>query len=649
MHLATSSTRPGYHGWSAEPLSAAGALDTTPRLTAITTPTGAEVGWVGADGSVSWATTSPGQPWSSALLAGPGSAAPAGAIRAVAKDGGLAEVWWLGPDGSVQAAYRESDWGRYELAPAGSAALGGDLAAISKGGDRMEVWWIGVDGSVQAAFHDGGWERYQLAGPGEAATTTGITAITKGGDRMEVWWIGPDASVQGAYHDPTWTRYAMTSPGMASLACRPSSWVGQTRHDVTARLWWISSVGDVWLASFDGAWAPMAIGAQAQPAGSVAGCALNSETPGVVWGGVDGAVVDGVPDEVTLVAHVSGGRALRGVVGITVRQDGSSEWWGDLTNDTFYGYDYAVSAFVREGGLPVELAAVHRGSVAGYATPGSSDDLWSAAHPARPALVGRQAGLRFGALAVRLEHSVDVVDYLGRVVDGIFETTLGAVLTPVGAVLVLGAEIVSLATTGSLVPGTIVAAGVPWLTGPSGMFVQLVADAAGDRGRVLTEAEYAWVDDAVFAGSLPPRGDVLLTAYTGLGGRPFTFPTATGSILVNVGAARYADPRSDEATIVHELVHACQIAHSTDLGFTLSAILAQGSDAVGGAAYDYGPAGFDYSGLGIEAQAQIVEDWFRGRPAIARVPEDRGHTGRPCDPESPYYRYVTDDLRLGRF
>ena len=53
--------------------------------------------------------------------------------------------------------------------------------------------------------------------------------------------------------------------------------------------------------------------------------------------------------------------------------------------------------------------------------------------------------------------------------------------------------------------------------------------------------------------------------------------------------------------------------------------------------------------LGIEAQAELVEDWYVGSPVHPRNPEDRGHTGHSRDPQSPFYHYITDDVRLGLY
>ena len=66
----------GLNGWGANVLAPAGALGNPPRLTAIGKPVGAELWWIGADGSVTGEWCEPGSPWAAYPLAGPGSAAP---------------------------------------------------------------------------------------------------------------------------------------------------------------------------------------------------------------------------------------------------------------------------------------------------------------------------------------------------------------------------------------------------------------------------------------------------------------------------------------------------------------------------------------------------------------------------------------------
>ena len=690
--------------WATSPLAPAGALPAAARLAAIAKPVGCELWWIGADGAVTGVWTEPGTSWQSYQLAGPASAAPGGGITAVSKgaddmevwwvapDGsvqgayhapdwnlyaltgpgsaamtaGIAgifkggsqlEVWWVAPDGSVQAAYYDGGWNLYELAAAGSASTSGSIAAIAKGGDSMEVWWVAPDGSVQAAYHDGGWNLYALTGSGAAATTGGITAVFKGGDSMEVWWVAPDGSVAGAYHEADWQTYTLSGPGSASPVCRVTSAYGGSLVANVMRVWWVGPTGTTYQGFFDSEWAVTPIGAAANPSGATVGVLFNPDTPTGIWALPDGSLVDAHPPEITLSAHVSGGRGLHGTVWLTLRDDGSTRWTGDVTNDEVYGYNFALSVFA-ETGTSADLGAAHHGSVAGWGEPGSSDDIWDEWHLPNPALVPGVAAYRFAALTMSLKDSVDIVDYLEAALDAIFEAAVGTVLTEFGAVIVIGVEIGSLITTGSLVPGAIIAGGVPWLAGPAGIFVRALVTATEGEGRQLTDDEYAWANDQVFRGALPSIDSFRITNFTGADGREFTFPTFGGPTLVNLGDKfndLHASPDT-EATVIHELVHACQIATSQDVLFTAVAIATQLWNEANklftgdpNAVYDYGPAGFDYTHAWFEAQAQIVEDWFRGTAKYPHDPEDRGYPRAPRDALSPYYSYITDNVRTGRY
>lgn len=97
--------------------------------------------------------------------------------------------------------------------------------------------------------------------------------------------------------------------------------------------------------------------------------------------------------------------------------------------------------------------------------------------------------------------------------------------------------------------------------------------------------------------------------------------------------------------IIHELVHACQIYHaSIDLSLLADALTSKVCEATGNNPYVYGPAGTDYSSFNLEQQAQIVSDWFAGS-----VPNGTNQSSTPKDINSPYFRYITDNVRIGRF
>ena len=693
--------------WATSSLEAVGALPATARLTAIAKPVGCELWWIGVDGAVNGVWTEPGTAWQNYQLAGPGSAAPGGGISAVSQGedamevwwvapdgsiqgayhapdwnpyaltgpgtasltGGIAgiykgngqqEVWWIAPDGSVQAAYYDGGWAPYELAPAGSASTNGSIAAVAKGGgDAMEVWWIAPDGSIQAAYNDGGWAPYALTGPGAAATTGGITAVFKGGDSMEVWWVAPDGSIAASYHETSWQPYTLAGSGSASATCRITSAYGGAEATKVMRVWWVDPAGKTYQAFYDSEWAVTPIGVGANPSGATVGVLFNPDTPAGLWALPDGSLVDAHPPEITLSAHVSGGRGLRGTVWLTLREDGSTRWHGDVTNGEIYGYNYALSVFA-ETGSSADLGAAHHGSVAGWGEPGSSNDIWEEWHDPNLMLAGDLDAYRFSSLSIKLEHSVDLVDYVEAALDAIYEAAVGTALAQYGLVIVIGIEVGSYLATGSLVPGAIIAGGIPWLTGPAGLYVRVLVTATNSDGRQLTDEEYAWANDNVFRGCLPPIDAFRVTNYIGAGGRPFTFPALGGPTLVNVGDAIYSDIHVNqgadqgEQTIVHELVHVCQIAHSLDVAFTAKAIVTQLKNEADGrndVAYQYGAAGFDYTEINFEAQAQVVEDWFLGDAQIppATNPNDTNHTHVRMDAQSPYYRYITDNLRTGQF
>ena len=188
----------------------------------------------------------------------------------------------------------------------------------------------------------------------------------------------------------------------------------------------------------------------------------------------------------------------------------------------------------------------------------------------------------------------------------------------------------------------------------------MLVTAAGSDGRQLTDEEYAWANDMVFRGSLPPIDSFRITNYIGAEDRPFTFPTFGGPTLVNLGDAIYTNihasrtPRADHDSRTHTRL---PDRHTQDLVFTATAIAdsaqrTNSRDPV----YDYGAAGFDYTDLGIEAQAEVVEDWFIGRPARPeepgsheshREPDGRAESLLPLHHRQPAHRPLLTKHRSG--
>lgn len=203
------------------------------------------------------------------------------------------------------------------------------------------------------------------------------------------------------------------------------------------------------------------------------------------------------------------------------------------------------------------------------------------------------------------------------------------------------------------------------MAGPANTLFAIAAEgiaAIGSRTQVLSEEVYNWANNEVFHGSLPPRNKLVHTDTIGGGNRAFTFPRFDGKITLNLGPDGWPDPRNYHVgrpkgnrypgqmvkygeVLIHELVHACQIHHaSIDLSLLADALASKVCEATGNSPYIYGPAGTSYSSFSLEQQAQIVSDWFAGA-----IPNGSNQIGTSKNIDSPYFRYINENIRIGRF
>ncbi len=170
-----------------------------------------EIWWVGPSGSVEgafWYATD-NKPWQTYTVAPDGSASQSHNVMAVSRRPQSMDVVWITPEGAVKGAFwnEGDDWELYPDAVAddGSASTQGGLAAVSRTPTSIEVWWIGPDGSVQgASWNEGvGWRRYDapVAGNNSASKSSGVAAMSRTETTTAVWWIADDGSVQLAVRD----------------------------------------------------------------------------------------------------------------------------------------------------------------------------------------------------------------------------------------------------------------------------------------------------------------------------------------------------------------------------------------------------------------------------------------------------------------
>ncbi|MER5602245.1 hypothetical protein ABT085_34850, partial [Streptomyces sp. NPDC002265] len=348
---------------------------------------------------------------------------------------------------------------------------------------------------------------------------------------------------------------------------------------------------------------------------------------------------------------VSGGlAALGGSVTVTINGDGSIRWQGHAHDSGADGYDFGMSAVVRASSGKA-VAFSHYGHVGGTFTPGSRNHDWDENHPPDALVYNNLAPFNDGQLATHLEYSSDIGNALEAALNWLIKWGVGSALGPVGAVVFVGLEVGSLLSTGSLVPGARLAEGILWLAGPENTLFALAAEgiaALGSRTRHLSDDEYNWANDQVFQGTLPAKDRIVLTDTIGGGDRAFTFPRFDGKITLNMGNGAFDDPRKDPhgaygQVFIHELVHAWQIEHTPmQLALMADAFASKVCEATQGvhAPYVYGPAGPVYGDFNLEQQAKIVEDWFVGASSVP--------PGTKRDSNNPYFRYIRDNIRLGK-
>ena len=164
-------------------------------------PHDARIFYISADRAVQTLTSyPPPEPLTPA-----GGASTHGGLASVSRFAGHEEVFWVAPDGSIQAKYRYADqgpdWKAYEFAPKGSAHAESFLAAAASGnGKEMFVWWTTREGQLTGKrWVDDGtdlWWR-QLTGTfsTKSAVTNGRIATVVQGIACFVYWLGTSGEV----------------------------------------------------------------------------------------------------------------------------------------------------------------------------------------------------------------------------------------------------------------------------------------------------------------------------------------------------------------------------------------------------------------------------------------------------------------------
>ncbi|HWU05139.1 MAG TPA: hypothetical protein VN520_01800 [Streptomyces sp.] len=583
---------------------------------------------------------------------------------------GLIRETWFGM-GREQYGYPVTD---ESGCPDGRGRFNHFRAVHTPGNPEASIYWTPetgahpVYGDIRRKWSELGWEnsplKYPLAPETDCPTGGGRRQAFEAG--TAVWHPAHGTFTTHGLIAATWTntgseqfgypitdetgcpdgrgRYnhfrAMHTPGNpeASIYWTPETGAhpvyGAIRDRWARRGWETSSVGYPVEAEHDRAGLP--------------GREQSFERGRVSWSPATGAFFD--PLALSAPIRTGGLAALGGWVAVTVNGDGSTRWQGHAHNSGADGYDFGMSAVLRASSGRA-LAFAHSGRVGGTFTSGDRDHDWDRTAPPHPIVSANLAAFSDGQLETHLNYTSDIGSGLENAVEWLVKWGVGTALGPVGAVVFVGLEVGSLIATGSLVPGARLAGGILWMAGPANTLLAIAAEGVaslGSRTRELTQEEYDWADGQVFSGSLPARDRIVLTDTIGGGDRAFAFPRYDGKVTLNMGAGAFDDPRRQPGgaygqTFVHELVHAWQIRHMPmELSLLADAFASKVCEATGGNPYTYGPAGPAYGELNLEQQAQVVSDWFAGR-----APAGTNQTGTARDVNSPYFRYINENIRTG--
>lgn len=369
------------------------------------------------------------------------------------------------------------------------------------------------------------------------------------------------------------------------------------------------------------------------------------------------------PDPDTVLLHMDiakGGDAFFAWIEVTLRRDGTVRFQGHAQTSGIQSFDFAVVPTVSTLGNRA-VVMQRSGHVNGTIDPGPRNFDWDEEFASNPLVAAFFDDFQNGWIVVKEKHEGNLTDFFKDIANFAIKWVVGGtIISPgTGLIIFLGAEVGSLVTTGSLVPGARIIEGFLWLAGPAGTLYALGAEgiaAIGTHDRPINQEEYDFANQQVFKGTLPSRDRLILTDSIGAGNRPFTFPRFDGKITINMGADGFDDPRQYHVmhperrvlgeVFIHELVHAWQIHHATmDILWLADAFTTQARGVAGGMPYKYGNAGPAYSDFNLEQQAQIVSDWFAGREG--RDPSTDQITKPPMDQSSPYFRYIKDNIWLG--
>lgn len=329
-------------------------------------------------------------------------------------------------------------------------------------------------------------------------------------------------------------------------------------------------------------------------------------------------------------------------------------------------YDYAVQATVRGSASEFAVSSYQAGSVVGDLALDPLNDDWWADVGANGLIAAAWANFADPVVTPEVhQKNTGLGGFLGELpsllVSWIGVQTFFGPFAAAAALLGKGLEALAGEISGEDdtkdLFGVFVKYGTVFVVNPAGVFPLAVEDLVEDVAlreliglRPLRDAERALAREVFNNPDAPdhdtlPFDRIMLTKLANAGDRALVLPLFSGTILVNLGSAwddplgptdDYPEPGS---LLIHELVHAWQIAHEFSTPYWAAATLVEHMKKDDPYAIDGSLAGRSWSEWGREQQGALVDSWyaqFRTRLHSQEATADWR------------FRYIRDHLRLAR-
>ncbi|KAK0740137.1 hypothetical protein B0T18DRAFT_417269 [Schizothecium vesticola] len=238
-------------------------LTTLPWTMTTTTSPNATIGAVcpSSDTAVVWITTPTGELQSAVYTSNGGWSqgggvtdqhASTGPISMLSHGPGQKRLFFISADRAVQTMV---DWPPENLAHAEGASVSGGLASVSRFLGHEEVFWVAPNGSIQAKYRyaDQGqnWKPFEFAPEGSAHPDSSLAAVASAnGKEMFVWWTTPDGYLTGMrwVDDGTNLWWRRLTGNFETKSAVKNGRIATVVQGITCSVYWFGTNGEVFQA-----------------------------------------------------------------------------------------------------------------------------------------------------------------------------------------------------------------------------------------------------------------------------------------------------------------------------------------------------------------------------------------------------------------